>query len=372
MSGATDHVGRLFSGNGSKGHAGLIVTDGTAMPTALRVNPLATIVALAKRSVKFYSRSRGLVIHTDSNGLLNLFGTPEHPWSPKSRGKGLEEKEIQHQVFDQVHPVHQELTEDESVLTAQSAMEHAAAIQACGVGFTEVMSGFLHRYDEEYTISPMKSMAGNNNNPETYRLAHPIACSQCESTRFFLTFKAINIAEFMHEPEHHRVLTGTFVCPTLPGSPFAVSHGVLHLLVLDHKAPGTCNLIYNFDLHGTNGDTLHFHDYKVINSSVALAPLCIWQATTTLYVTITKKRRERGSSDSDHLHYNCPVAKGIMKIQLSDFLSQVLTLTPTGSGLLRKIASITISGKNHLATGVYMVYCSSGRAVDKSLLGRKV
>ncbi|KAI0779458.1 cholesterol oxidase [Fomes fomentarius] len=341
VSGATDHVGRLFSGNGSEVHAGLIVTDGAAVPTALGVNPLATIAALAERSVEFYARSRGLVVRTDSNGLLNLFGAPEHPWSPKNRGEGLEEKEIQHQVFDQVHPVHQDLTEDESVLTARSAMERAAAMQAGGFGFTEVMSGFLHRYDEEYTVSPMNPMAGDNDDPETYRLAHQIARSKCESARFFLTFKAVNIAEFVHEPEHRGMLTGTFVCPTLPGSPFVVSRGVLHLLVLDHKAPGTRNLIYDFDLHGTNGDTLHFHGYKVVNSSVALAPLRFWQATTTLYVTITKKRRERGSSDSDHLHYDRPVAKGIMNIQLSDFLSQVLTLTPTGSGLLRKIASTT-------------------------------
>lgn len=47
--GAVDHLGRVFSGVGTKVHPGLYVADGAIVRTALGVNPFLTISALAER-----------------------------------------------------------------------------------------------------------------------------------------------------------------------------------------------------------------------------------------------------------------------------------------------------------------------------------
>lgn len=65
-SGTTNHFGQVFKGDGKETHEGLIVTDGAIVPTALGVNPLATITALAERSVKYTADKMGATIDYDT------------------------------------------------------------------------------------------------------------------------------------------------------------------------------------------------------------------------------------------------------------------------------------------------------------------
>jgi hypothetical protein len=51
LHGAADEFGRVFAGDGSV-HEGLFVCDGSLLPSALNVNPLLTISALAERAVE--------------------------------------------------------------------------------------------------------------------------------------------------------------------------------------------------------------------------------------------------------------------------------------------------------------------------------
>ncbi|KAH9904732.1 glucose-methanol-choline oxidoreductase [Xylariomycetidae sp. FL2044] len=316
-SGVTSHTGEVFTGLGSETHEGLIVTDAALIPTALGANPLATITALAERSVDLYTKRRGINIKMDRNEILDLFGSPK--------------KARMHRrcTFKE----HMEDTEEaERIISARTAMTDARRMNDAGFGFTEVMSGYIHR-DEGFT----------RDNPDTYELAARVAKSLCEKARFFLSVQSFNTRSIVNDPAHKALLTGTFVCPTLPGSPFMVQRGDFNLFLLDHKAPGTRNLTYDFDMRGINGDRLHFHGYKVVDSSVALSPVQFWKSTSTLYVTITKRLSEREISDSnaeDPGQLGQVVAKGIMRIQPQDFLSEVMTLTPTGSGLLQKAASV--------------------------------
>jgi hypothetical protein len=92
---------------------------------------------------------------------------------------------------------------------------------------------------------------------------------------------------------------------------------------------------------GINGRKLHFHGYKVVDSSVALAPIQFWRATSTLYVTVSEHVPGMcvDLDDEDAWRRGAVLAKGIMHIQPSDFLAQINTMTPTGSGLLRKTIS---------------------------------
>ncbi|KAL1897428.1 hypothetical protein Sste5346_004165 [Sporothrix stenoceras] len=376
LTGATDHMGRLFTGNGSEVHTGLIVTDGAAIPTALGVNPFATITALAERSVDLYAKSRGLTIREGDNGLLDLFGKPAHPcrhrdtflddslsWNEDSSGNISDETgsnlgfgdntplpetdNVQNSQYEWEMVDEDGESESESVHRANQIIERAARKRAGGFGFTEVMSGFLHRCDTSSHANGDCSMKEDRR--DIYELAYRRAESLCESARFFLSVQSFDTLDIVRDPAHKGMLTGTVVCPTLPGSPFMVQRGAFNLFTMDHQAPGTRNMTYDFDLRGTDGHTLHFHGYKVIDSSVALAPLQLWRATSTLYVTITRRIRrlhepegflvDSPASSEEAWRHEPVLAKGIMHIKPTDFLSEILTLTPTGSSLLQKAMS---------------------------------
>ncbi|CAK7234399.1 hypothetical protein SCUCBS95973_008922 [Sporothrix curviconia] len=350
--GATDHVGRLFTGNGSEVYSGLIVTDGAAVPAALGVNPLATIAALAERSVDLYAQSRGLAVRTDSNGLLDLFGKPAHRVRHRALDDGLFWDSSNESIGDQTDDSaslgvvdmdsilddfgsedEDADSENESVGDATKMIERASRMRAGGFGFTEVMSGFLHSVDSD------TSATFSNDQSCAYEAAYRRGESLCEGARFFLSVQAFDTTDVVSDPAHRGLLTGTFVCPTLPGSPFLVQRGAFGLFVKDTEAPGTRNMTYEFDLRGVDGTKLHFSGYKVVDASVTLAPLQLWRATSTLYVTVTRKGSEAGLLSAATEPRDVVVAKGIMHIRPTDFLSEVLTLTPTGSTLLQKAVS---------------------------------
>ncbi|KAI1391493.1 FAD/NAD(P)-binding domain-containing protein [Hypoxylon trugodes] len=315
--GATNHKGELFIGSGTETHDGLIVTDAAVIPTALGANPFATITALAERSVHMYAKKRNLTIDPTKNGILDLFGSPQHKRTHGRRAS----------IFHV-----EETVEVQRIDKATKAIDGAQRMNDSGFGFTEVMSGYIHK-DKGLT----------RDNIDTYELAARTAKSLCETARFFLSVQSFNIRSIVHDPNHRAMLTGTFICPTLEGSPFMVQRGDFNLFLLDRKAPGTRNLTYDFDMRGINGRQLHFHGYKVVDSSVALSPTHFWKSTSTLYVTITESLpdHQRRCSDADECGLlGQIVAKGVMRIQPADFLSEVLTLTPTGSSILEKAMGV--------------------------------
>ncbi|KAI0169676.1 FAD/NAD(P)-binding domain-containing protein [Hypoxylon sp. FL1284] len=324
--GVTNHQGEVFDSSDrdrAKAHDGLIVTDAAVIPAALGANPFATITALAERSVHLYAQKHGLRIDTKTkNGTLDLFGSPQH--SHHDQHHMNRDKSSIKEYLD-------ETQENASISTARNAIKTASRMHDVGFGFTEVMSGFIHR-----------DRGLKRDNVETYELAARTAKSLSETARFFLSVQSFNLRSVIHDPSHRAMLTGTFVCPTIPGSPFMVRRGEFNLFLLDRKAPGTRNLTYDFDMHGINGKKLHFHGYKVVDSSVALSVSHFWRSTSTLYVTITEPipPAERSAKDADECGLlGEVVAKGIMHIQPKDFLSEVMTLTPTGSNIFKRVKS---------------------------------
>jgi len=122
------------------------------------------------------------------------------------------------------------------------------------------------------------------------------------------------------------MLTGTFICGSLPGSPFMVLRGDFQLFNQDPRTPDTKNLTYDFDMISTRGEKIHFNGYKIVDPSVAFSPLATWRATSTLYVTLTKPD-------------NQVIGRGMLHIQPPDFGSQLATFTPSGANVLSKLRS---------------------------------
>ncbi|KFY80605.1 hypothetical protein V499_00576 [Pseudogymnoascus sp. VKM F-103] len=294
--GTTNHFGQVFKGNGKETHEGLIVTDGAIVPTALGVNPLATITALAERSVKYTADRMGVTIDYDTkNGLLDLFGFPKHV-----------------------------ITGDDSIVNAESLIEETAAGKVSGFEFSEVMSGFIH-FGE--------NMEGDRT--DHFEVAARTGRGLCEGARFFLSVKAWNTHTIVRRPDHSAMLTGTLVCAGLPGSPFMIKRGDFGLFSANQSISGTKNLTYSFQMIGTDREKYQFEGFKTVNAGVVLNPIALWRATSTLYVTI---KRLNGTV----------IGRGILHIKPTDFLSEARTLTPTGDGLIAKATS-TISFLSYFA-----------------------
>ncbi|KAF7926366.1 uncharacterized protein EAE98_006661 [Botrytis deweyae] len=296
--GVTNHFGELLTGNGSETYPGLIVSDAAVIPCALGVNPFATITALAERSVAHAAKNLNLSIDYDtSNGVLDLFGEPKYaPMQLQSYG-----------------------TQNFEVEEATKMIDESENSKTSGFGFTEVMEGFVHIGE---------NLKGDHR--EDYEIAAKTARGLCEASRFFLSVKTFDTRKIVHRADHSAMLTGTFVCASLPGSPFMVQRGDFQLFSVDHQAPGTRNLTYDFDMTSTDGKQLHFHGFKIVDSSVALGPLKFWTAASTLYVTITEKDANK-----------TVLGRGMMHIQPKDFLSQIFTLQAFGRNFWSRIQSTT-------------------------------
>ncbi|KUJ19631.1 FAD/NAD(P)-binding domain-containing protein [Mollisia scopiformis] len=298
LDGVTNHFGEVFDGNGRDTHEGLIVTDGAIIPTALGVNPFATITALAERSVEYAAkyRIRQPIDFETKNEVLDLFAEPHQYASDKK-------------ILSR--------TDTQRITDASDWVKTTRHNKASGFGFSEVMSGYIHVGD---------GIEGDK--LEDYETAAKTAKGLCEEARFFLSVKAWDTETIVHRDDHKAMLTGTFTCAGLHGSPFMVQRGTFHLFSVYQQAPGTRNLSYDFDMTSTDNRQFHFHGFKVVDSSVALAPWRFWTAASTLYVTISEADGDRQV-----------LGRGMMHIRPTDFLSEVFTLKASGRNLLAKMQS---------------------------------
>jgi choline dehydrogenase-like flavoprotein len=160
--GVTNQFGEVFSGVDDKTHEGLFVTDGAVIPTALGVNPLATITALAERTVEYAASTRvhQKINFEQKNAILNLFGAPG-------------------QFIDSFAPVHRVNTI--GISTATREIEDTKAAETDGFGFSEVMTGYIHVGE---------GIQGDK--IEDFETAAKTAKGLCEQARFFLSVKTWN------------------------------------------------------------------------------------------------------------------------------------------------------------------------------------
>jgi choline dehydrogenase-like flavoprotein len=161
--GVTNHFGEVLTGHGTETHQGLVVTDGAVIPTALGVNPFATITALAERSVEHAARDiRKHIDFETRNEILDLFGSPGQ--YKKASGSPQRKDTMQ-------------------IATAKKLVEETMARKANGFGFSEVMSGYVHIGD---------GVEGDK--PEDFETAAKTARGLCEESRFFLSVQTFDTA----------------------------------------------------------------------------------------------------------------------------------------------------------------------------------
>ncbi|KAL7783895.1 hypothetical protein V8C37DRAFT_396573 [Trichoderma ceciliae] len=329
--GATNHLGQVFIGNNtSETHPGLIVTDGALIPAAIGVNPLATIAALAERTVEAYARANGLIINEEKNGVLDFFGEPAH--RPNDQYSSAANYDYNDEMLDVM-------------------INRAEMLRLKSVEFTELMSGFLHKTSSGVQVDETAA----------YESAFRAGKGRGEIGRLLVSATIFDANSLKDESQPSGMLTGTFVCPTLEGSPFMISRGDLGLFKKNHEITGTSRLTYDFDMAGANGRRLRFRGYKVVDASVSLSPLQMWRSTTTLYVAITETaiQGEDGTYNNNQedtvwddgnsdFYQDIPisaneklVARGILNLRPKDFFSEMLTLSPSGSSLLNKTINMT-------------------------------
>ncbi|KIK66211.1 hypothetical protein GYMLUDRAFT_38025 [Collybiopsis luxurians FD-317 M1] len=241
--GATNHVGQVFKsgGEGKEVYEGLVCVDGAVIPTALGVNPLATITALAERSVHLIAQQKGWKIDlATKNGKLDLFGTPARsfPLTPDMEG---------------------------IVNTTNSPTDG-------GMRFTEIMDGHIYI----------------GNDIEDFVVAENAAKGASSSARFYLTVDAFNVKTLIERADHSSLATGTFSCGALSKDPLLVLRGEVQFFTPDLSVSNTEQLVYKLTLLSTNGQTYLLNGYKTIDGDITFSPSGTWKATTTLSVTITK------------------------------------------------------------------------------------
>ncbi|EKG22550.1 Fumarate reductase/succinate dehydrogenase flavoprotein [Macrophomina phaseolina MS6] len=275
-SGATDHLGQVFCGEGPEVHHGLTCVDGAVIPTSLGANPLATITALAERAIDLITEKKRLRIDRTKNDRLDLFGKPAVSVSLPS-----------------------------DLVEAQRVLRMAAGTG--GVQFTEIMDGYMHI----------------GNAIDDFTIAERAAKASSSVGSLYLSVSAGSTKSGRHLGDPGAVASGTFSCRALSKEPL-LARGKVYFFSADESISDGTNLAYHLTLRTTDGSTYHLHGKKNINSSIGLSITSTWKATTTLHTTLT--------------HSDGSLAgKGILRISLRNFTSELKTFSalPTGNLLNR-------------------------------------
>ena len=169
LEGATSHLGEVLTGNGEEVHDGLVVVDGAAVPTALGVNPFATITALAERAVEGVARRKGITIdYTTANGTKASDNKQRLTDANSMSGP------IDPCNMPAYSPTDDHLDELAAIKAAEVEIDDARAAGKAGTLFTEVMRGFIHIGDEI----------------DDFEVAADHAEMYCEDAHFYLSVHA--------------------------------------------------------------------------------------------------------------------------------------------------------------------------------------
>jgi cholesterol oxidase len=227
--GVVDDRGRVYSGEGTDVHDGLLVADGAIVPRPLAVNPLLTISALSERAAALLAAERGWQVDRGPTPTL-------------------------------VQPA-------------------GGAKSTPGVRFSERMAGWVgttHAGDSE-DIAP----AGAE---DIARIGAQRGRADGTLCEFVLTIEIDDLPALLADPSTPGRMSGTVIAPALSPHRLRVTDGSFRLVQEDPTHVDTWNMRYRLDLVADDGRRFAFEGHKVLNDrSFALDA---WNDSSTLYVTV--------------------------------------------------------------------------------------
>ncbi|KAF1960770.1 FAD/NAD(P)-binding domain-containing protein [Byssothecium circinans] len=276
--GAVNHMGRVFTGDGPETHDGLVCVDASVIPTALGVNPFATITALAERICDLLLHERQLAADETKNGKLDLFDQPKISYA----------------------------------LPVDPELPYAKMADGTGVRFSEVMDGHIYVGDDI----------------TDFEVARNTAKGASSAASLYITVDTFSIDDLISLSDRASFATGTFSCGALSQTPLMVLYGQVRFFTTDEQVSDGTNLVYQLKLLSAEGDEYLLHGFKNVDSTMAFSAVRTWKATTTLYTTIT---HTDGSL----------VGRGILQISWRNFVDEIQSFGPTAAtqSLHRKISA---------------------------------
>lgn len=261
--GVTNDHGEVF------GYPGLYVLDGSTIPRAIGANPSHTIAAVAERSIEIIIR--------------RTTGNPR--WTAPERA---------------LSPQVQEPLDKVQVPVGGTAEPETPMI---GISFQESMSGFL-----QSGWQPADDFAG----------AASAGKHAGAKLSFNLDISALDVDEFLRDPDHTAVATGRLHAPGFTGAHGAqISAGVFNLFAETGQADAR-KMLYALPFYGEDGQPYLLDGFKDVRDH---GHFDVWQANTTLYSVIREGHSRQGEIR----------ATGILYIDLPQVLRLVSTMHVSGA-----------------------------------------
>ncbi|KAF9890820.1 hypothetical protein FE257_005391 [Aspergillus nanangensis] len=234
------------------------------------VNPLATITALAERSVDLLSQKYGFIIDTETpNGSLN----------------GGSQARI-------------------SNFSTHSSTIKEATMANIPIGwqFSEVLRGNVWLTPEDMNYATSKNTGKNGG-----KIAWPIQMNLTMELRR----SSINSSE---GPRYRGLCTGSVSCTALSHHTMRIMNGALDLFIPSKVHVNGKSMAYTLNILSQEGVEYTITGFKEITSDVSFSISKMWKATTTVYLTIDNGERTIGT--------------GVAHISFSSFQKQLRSMQP--------------------------------------------
>ncbi|PYH65952.1 FAD/NAD(P)-binding domain-containing protein [Aspergillus vadensis CBS 113365] len=262
--GVTNHLGQVYKGHGSATHEGLVCCDASVIPTALGVNPMATITALSERSIDLIAKKRQFSIDTDTpNGRLDIYSQP------------MVSRRVEH-GFQKTAKVDQ-------------------AHLPIGWQFSEVLDGHIYMHSNDLSADACETLGRS---------------SSC-TMRMFLTIEICRRMDTLGL-QYEGICTGTVACRGLSRGPMRVVDGKIRFFVPSKKEAESTALRYSLQLLSVEDFRYKLEGYKEIDSTSAFSIRGMWEATTKVKIHVTR---------DDGLK----VGAGVLRISWPSFRRQMKT-----------------------------------------------
>ncbi|KKK14322.1 hypothetical protein ARAM_000785 [Aspergillus rambellii] len=235
--GVTNHLGQVYTGNGSETYRGLFCCDASTIPTSLGINPLATITALAERSLSLIAERDHLLPDLNTgNGNLHFAS------SPRVSLKSLE------------RPL--------------ATGRHDSYISV-GWQFTEVLEGYFTDKTKEVglTMSEIKAQGVSS------------------EMRMVLTVEVYR----GQGPRYRGICTGTVSCLTLSKATMNVMEGTIDFFLSTEDCAESTTLIYTLPVRSVEGTEYTLKGSKRIDSRTSFSFRRMWKATSTVTVVASQR-----------------------------------------------------------------------------------